>query len=93
MDRRDHLGYNKRGDGRERVMAELKLRAIGNSVGVVLPRDVLARLKVDEGDVLHVVETKDGIILTPLDPEIAEQLRIGRDVMHRFRETLRILAQ
>ncbi len=72
---------------------ELKVRAIGNSVGVVLPRDVLARLKVNEGDILHVVETKDGIILTPLDPNVAEQLRIGRDVMHRFRDTLRILAQ
>ena len=72
---------------------ELKVRAIGNSVGVVLPRDVLARLKVDAGDVLHVVETRDGIILTPLDPDVAEQVRIGRDVMHRFRDTLRILAQ
>lgn len=72
---------------------ELKVRAIGNSVGVVLPRDILARLKVDAGDILHVVETKDGIILTPLDPNVAEQMRIGRDVMHRFRDTLRILAQ
>lgn len=74
-------------------MAELKLRAIGNSVGVVLPREVLARLKVGEGDVLHVIETKDGIMLTPLDPEVAEQVRVGRDVMHRFRDTLRTLAQ
>jgi putative addiction module antidote len=74
-------------------MTELKLRAVGNSVGVVLPRDVLSRLKVGEGDVLHVVETKDGIILTPLDPLVAEQMRVARDVMHRFRDTLRILAQ
>jgi putative addiction module antidote len=72
---------------------ELKLRAVGNSVGVVLPREVLARLKVGEGDLLHVVEAKDGIILTPLDPHVAEQVRIGRDVMHRFRDTLRVLAQ
>ncbi len=72
---------------------ELKVRAIGNSAGVVLPREVLARLKVREGDVLYLVDTKDGIILTPLDPEIAEQVRVGRDVMHRFRDTLRILAQ
>lgn len=72
---------------------ELKLRAIGNSVGVVLPREVLARLKVQEGDVLHVVETRDGVILTPLNPQVAEQVRIGRDVMRRFRDTLRTLAQ
>ena len=74
-------------------MAELKLRAVGNSVGVVFPREVLARLKVGEGDLLHVVDTKDGIIVTPLDPGLAEQVRIGRDVMHRFRDTLRVLAQ
>jgi putative addiction module antidote len=74
-------------------MATLKLRAIGNSVGVVFPREVLARLKVQDGDVLHVVDTKDGIILTPLDPAIAEQLRAGREVMHRYRDTLRVLAQ
>ena len=49
-------------------MATLKLRAIGNSVGAVFPRDVLARLGVKEGDVLHIVETKDGVVLTPLDP-------------------------
>lgn len=74
-------------------MATLKLRAIGNSVGVVLPREVLARLKVQDGDVLHVVDTKDGIILTPLDPAIAEQLDAGREIMRRYRDTLSVLAR
>ncbi len=74
-------------------MSRLKLRAIGNSVGVVLPREVLARLKVNEGDVLHLIETKDGMMLTPLDPNVAEQVRLGRDVMRRYRDTLRVLAQ
>ncbi len=74
-------------------MSRLKLRAIGNSVGVVLPREVLARLKVNEGDVLHLIETKDGVMLTPLDPNVAEQVRLGRDVMRRYRDTLRVLAQ
>jgi putative addiction module antidote len=73
-------------------MATLKLRAIGNSVGAVFPREVLARLKVQDGDVLHVVETRDGIILTPLDPGVAEQLEAGRDVMRRYRDALRVLA-
>ena len=62
---------------------ELKLRAIGNSVGVVLPREVLGRLKVSE----------DGVLLTSLDPKVTEQLRIGRDIMRRYRNTLRALAQ
>jgi putative addiction module antidote len=73
-------------------MATLKLRAIGNSVGVVFPREVLARLKVRDGDVLHVVDTKDGIILTPLDPSVAAQVEAGREVMRRYRDTLRVLA-
>jgi putative addiction module antidote len=73
-------------------MATLKLRAIGNSVGVVFPREVLARLKVQDGDVLHVVDTKDGIVLTPLDPGVAAQLAAGREVMRRYRDTLRVLA-
>ncbi len=77
----------------EAVIATLKLRTIGNSVGVVFPREVLARLKVQEGDVLHVVDTKDGIILTALDPKVAEQLQAGRDVMHRYRDTLSVLAK
>jgi putative addiction module antidote len=74
-------------------MSALKLRAIGNSTGVVLPKDLLARLRVGAGDTLHAVETKDGLMLTPLDPAMAEQLRVGRDVMHRYRDTLRILAK
>ena len=74
-------------------MSPLKLRAIGNSIGVLLPKEILARLKVGEGDTLHVVETKDGIMLTPLDPAVAEQIRLGREVMHQYRDTLRALAQ
>jgi putative addiction module antidote len=74
-------------------MATLKLRAIGNSVGVVLPKELLARLRVQEGDVLHAVETADGIVLTPLDPQIAEQVEAGRDVMRQYRDTLHILAK
>jgi putative addiction module antidote len=74
-------------------MATLKLRAIGNSVGVVLPKEMLARLRVQEGDVLHVLETKDGVILTPLDPNVAEQVEAGREIMRRYRDTLRILSK
>ncbi len=74
-------------------MSELKLRAIGNSMGVVLPRELIARLKVNEGDILHAVDTKDGVLLTPLDPDFAEQMRVGRDVMRRYRDVLRALAK
>ena len=74
-------------------MATLKLRAIGNSVGVVLPKDLLTRLRVGEGDTLQVVETPDGFQLTPLAPELQEQLRVGREVMKKYRNVLRELAK
>ena len=74
-------------------MSTLKLRAIGNSVGVVLPKEILTRLKVGAGDNLYAIDTKDGVILTPLDLTVAEQLRAGRDIMHRYRDTLRALAK
>jgi len=74
-------------------MATLKLRAIGNSVGVVLPKDLLNRLRVGEGDTLQVVETPDGFQLTPLAPELQEQLRVGREVMKKYRNVLRELAK
>jgi putative addiction module antidote len=75
-------------------MATLKLRSIGNSVGVVLPRDLLARLNLREGDTLHVVEQPEGgLLLTTLDPGVAEQLELGRELMREYRETFRALAK
>ncbi|MBR0654161.1 AbrB/MazE/SpoVT family DNA-binding domain-containing protein [Plastoroseomonas arctica] len=75
-------------------MATLKLRAIGNSVGVVLPKELLARLNIGEGDVLHAVEQPGGaVLLTTLDPVAAEQLRVGREVMRKYRGVLRELAK
>ncbi len=75
------------------IVTELKVRAIGNSVGVVFPKEMLARMKVGDGDVLHVIDTPDGVILTPLDPAIAEQVNVGRDLMRRYRNTLSVLAK
>ena len=71
----------------------LKLRAIGTSTGVVLPEELLARLNVEKGDVLFVTETPGGLLLTPHDPKVGEQVRLGREVMRRYRETLRALAK
>lgn len=74
-------------------MVALKLRPFGNSVGVVLPKELLTRLKVGEGDTLYVTETPDGMQLTPLDPALQEQLRVGRQVMKKYRNVLRELAK
>ena len=74
-------------------MHVLKLTQIGNSIGVILPKDVLARLKLGKGDVLHVTETPDGLALTPYDPSFEEQLEMGREFMREFRDTFRALAK
>lgn len=74
-------------------MTALKLTQIGNSVGVILPKELLARLKVDKGDLLHVTDSPDGITLTPFDSSVEEQLAEGRDFMKEFRDTFRALAK
>jgi hypothetical protein len=54
---------------------------------------VLARLKLEKGDLLHVTETPDGLALTPYDPSFDEQLEIGREFMREYRDTFRALAK
>ena len=63
------------------------------SVGVILPKEVLARLKVEKGDSLFVTEAANGVVLTPYDPSLGEQLNLGREFMHEFRDTFHQLAK
>jgi putative addiction module antidote len=72
---------------------KLKLRAVGTSTGVILPKELLHRLKVRKNDELFAIETPEGYLLTPYDPEIEEQLKLGRELMKEHRETLRALAK
>jgi putative addiction module antidote len=74
-------------------MATLKLRAIGNSVGVVLPKDLLAELKVNEGDTLFAVRTPDGIRLTKSDPDFEQDMQAARRLMKRWHTVLHELAK
>lgn len=74
-------------------MTKVKLTTIGNSTGVVLPKDVLKRLHVDKGDTLFLLDTPDGIELTPFDPEVARQLEAAERVMREDRDVLRKLAE
>lgn len=71
----------------------LKVRRIGNSLGVVLPKEVLAKLNVGEGAELTVTDTPDGVALAGGDAEFARQMEIMRDIMRRYRNTLRELAK
>ncbi len=71
----------------------VKISQIGNSLGVILPREVLAALKVGKGDQLILSETADGFQLSPYDPEVAKQVEAGREFMKEYRDTLRALAK
>lgn len=62
---------------------KLKITAIGNSAGVILPRELLARLRVEKGDVLLALETPDGIKLSVYDPTLAAQMEVAEDVMRK----------
>ena len=72
---------------------KLKLTAVGTSTGVVLPKPLLQRMKVERGDTLHVIETAEGVLLTPYDPRIAEQVELGRAFMKQYRDTFKALAE
>ncbi|HWG10703.1 MAG TPA: AbrB/MazE/SpoVT family DNA-binding domain-containing protein [Rhodanobacteraceae bacterium] len=72
---------------------KLKITAIGNSAGVILPKELLARLRVEKGDELYALETPDGIKLTSYDPTLAKQMEVAEKVMRKDRHVLRKLAQ
>jgi putative addiction module antidote len=71
----------------------LKIRKIGNSLGVVLPKETLARLRVGEGDELQVTETETGLHLHRRDDEFKEHMRLVEKIMARYPNTLRALAK
>jgi putative addiction module antidote len=73
-------------------MSILKVTTVGNSVGVILPKEMLERLRVQKGDRLYAIETKQGIELTPYNPELAVQLEAAEKVMREDRDVLRKLA-
>lgn len=74
-------------------MQTLKLIQIGNSVGVVLPKEVLAQLNVDKGDSLFMTEAANGAFITPYDPALEEELNAGRAFMKTYRDTFHALAK
>jgi putative addiction module antidote len=71
----------------------VKITTIGNSVGIVLPREVLTQLHVEKGDSLFILNTPDGIKLTPYDQDFAEEMEAARRVMRKHRDVLRRLAE
>lgn len=74
-------------------MATVKVTTVGSSVGIVLPKDLLSKLRVEKGDMLYITETPDGIQLTPFDPEFEAQIESAKRVMRKNRDALRRLAK
>jgi len=74
-------------------MYPLKLTQIGNSVGVVLPKELLAKLHVEKGDTLYATDSPEGVRLTPFDPRFEQQMEIARRVMKSRRDLLHELAK
>jgi putative addiction module antidote len=72
---------------------KLKLIAVGNSTGVILPKELLEKLRVKKGDELQVLETPDGVRLTQFDDEFDRQLEVAENVMRRRRNLLKKLAE
>ena len=73
--------------------APLKITRIGNSAGVILPKEVLARLRVGLGDTLHLTEAPDGVRLTAQDPDFAEDMEMAEEIMREDRNILRALSK
>lgn len=74
-------------------MTTLKITQIGNSVGVILPKEVLTMLNADKGDTLFLSRTPKGIELTSYDDEFARQMEVGRQIMREDRDVLKRLAE
>lgn len=76
------------------MTVELKLRALGNSVGAVIPKEALARMNAQKGDTLYLTETTDGgFRLTAGNPEFAKTMAVAEEGMRRYRNALRELAK
>lgn len=74
-------------------MHALKLTQIGNSVGVILPKEVLAQLKLEKGDTVYLTDSPDGLRITLHDPVFEQQMQAARDIMKQRRAVLRELAK
>jgi len=74
-------------------MHSLKIIQVGGSVGVILPKETLAKLRVGKGDTLFLTESPDGYRLTPYDPDFARDMELAEEIMREDRDLLRALAK
>lgn len=72
---------------------KLKVTTVGNSAGLILPKELLARLRLEKGDTLYATELPDGIKLSPFDPKLARKMEVAERIMREDRDVLRKLAE
>jgi len=84
---RYNLSYN------ECMATAVKVTTVGNSVGIVLPREILDQLQVEKGDTLYITAAPDGVRLTPFSVDLATKLEVAERIMRENREVLRKLAE
>lgn len=74
-------------------MLKVKVTAIGNSMGIVLPKEALTKLRADKGDMLFLIETPEGLTLTPYQQDLEAQMGVAEKVMKKYRNALHELAK
>ncbi|MGI0481421.1 AbrB/MazE/SpoVT family DNA-binding domain-containing protein [Geminocystis sp. CENA526] len=74
-------------------MFKLKVTTVGNSTGIVLPKEVLAKMHIEKGDNLYLTPTSNGFEITPYNPEFEQEMETAREVMKQYRNALRELAK
>lgn len=74
------------------MMLRTKITTIGNSLGVVLPKEALSKLHAKKGDILYLCESSDGYTITPYDEEFVHQMTLAEQIMHDEKDVLKILA-
>ena len=72
---------------------QAKLRKIGNSTGVVIPKKILGSMNIKEGDEIFITECEDGIKISQYDPEFSEQMTLARTIMKKRKNALRELSK
>jgi putative addiction module antidote len=74
-------------------MTKLTVRRVGNSLGVILPQEVISQLRVGEGDTITLTQSPEGMRLTPYNPEFDRQMELAQKGIRKYRNALRELAK
>ena len=74
-------------------MIKTKVTTVGNSIGIVIPKEAVKRMKLHKGDTLYITETADGYAITPYDPSFDEEMAAAEEISRKYRNTLRKLAE